>query len=78
MSTKIYLGIDKTDGQQVIAIRTVDGNFVVASNDDGDSRAQVVSWLREHANERWAIFAERAWPRRDADEVDNLDLIFEV
>lgn len=78
MSIKIYLGTDTLDGEQVIAIRTVDGNFVVASNDDGDSREMVVSWLQAHANIRWVHFAERTWPKRDANEVKGLDLVMEI
>ena len=78
MSIKIYLGTDMQDGEQVIAIRTVDGNFVVANNDDGDSREMVVSWLQAHANKRWVKFAELHWPKRDANEVQGLDLVMEI
>ena len=78
MSTKIYLGIDKRDGEQVIAIALDSGDYTVAANSDGDSPEEIKAWLAEHVTPGWLYNAKNYWPLRAGSEVDSLDLIFEV
>ena len=78
MSTKIYLGIDKRGGEQVVAVELDNGDYTVAANSDGDSPEEIKAWLSEHATPGWLYSAKNCWPLRASSEVDSLDLIFEV
>lgn len=74
--TQIFLGIDKFDGEQVIALAHGD-HYHVASNDDGDSREEIKRYFEEElAQDKLELYLN-AWPVRGQDEVTDLELIYD-
>ncbi|MES6475646.1 hypothetical protein [Staphylococcus aureus] len=74
--TQIFIGIDKLDGEQVIALAHGD-HYHVASNTDSYSPEQVKAWFEENLTEDGVKLYQAAWPERAQDEVTDLELIYD-